>query len=198
MRTLTQHFGLRTFGFRYEDLPAFHAAYFMLIVIFAGIFNLGFFAVLIVAHIALDFVKYRRLFAKRNSLALFAVFRESLTDIALFFLALSTVVYLHPTLPSIAILTGNRLTHVVIVRGLAILLPKLTILHHSLRIIFNTREYLATPHPRLKRIWSLSECLYVSTLFLALCSLAIAPGMLNLDLKEFGVMLMQQLVPWKF
>lgn len=191
----TIHF--RPFGFRYEDLPAFHAAYFTLALIFAGIFNLGFFAMLIAFHLILDFIKYRFYLHKRRASALFTVFRESMADLSLFFLALSSVVYLHPTLPIIAGLTGLRLTHVIVMRGLAVLLPKLTILHHTLRIAFNMRAYLHTPYERPRRFWTLAECIYISTLFLSLFFLAIAPGVLGLTLQEFKEMLLEQLTPWR-
>lgn len=195
--SLRASFAFRPFGFTYEDLPAFHAAYFMLILIFAGIFNLGFFGVLIVAHVLFDFIKYRHFLRHKRVNATLAVFRESLADIALFFLALSSIVYLHPTLPTIAVLSGGHMTRVIIMRGLALLLPKLTILHHTLRIAFNASAYMHTPYQNLRRPFSLAEYIYLSTLFLALCFLAVAPGVLGLDLEQFKVMLLGQLVPWK-
>jgi|CXWL01.1.fsa_nt_gi hypothetical protein len=198
MKTIYPHISLRQFAFTYEDLPAFHAAYFMLILIFAGIFDLGFFGVLILVHILLDFVKYRRVLRASRMTAVSAVLRESLADIALFFLALSSIVYLHPTLPSIAAILGGKQTHVIIMRGLAVLLPKLSILHHSLRMVFNAKEYVRTPYARLQTSLSLAECIYLSTLFLSLCFLAIAPGVLGIDLTQFKEILLEQLVPWKF
>ncbi|UPA22085.1 hypothetical protein K8942_03395 [Candidatus Peribacteria bacterium] len=194
--TLRTSIAFRPFGFSYEELPAFHAAYFMLAVIFAGIFNLGFFAVLIGLHLVLDFIKYRFYLRKKRANAAFTVFRESIADIALFFLALSSVVYLHSTLPIIAGLSGTKLTHVIVMRGLAVLLPKLTILHHTLRIVFNVPAYLHTPTERPRRFWSLAECVYASTLCLSLFFLAIAPGILGLSIAEFKEMLLEQLIPW--
>lgn len=196
MKTNYPHIAFRPFGFSYEDLPAFHAAYFMLIVIFAGLFNLGFFAVLILAHIVLDFVKYHHILRKKRINAAVAVCRESLADLALFFLALSSIIYLNPTLPLIASLTGVRLTHVILMRGLAILLAKLAILHHSMRILFNVQAYVHTPYARLKNALSLAEWIFASTLFLSLCFLAIAPGVLGLNLSDFFSMLWSQLIPW--
>lgn len=206
MRTTHPHSSLpmragiafRPFGFSYEELPAFHAAYFMLIVIFAGIFNLGFFAVLIGVHLVLDFIKYRFYLHKKRTNAAFSVFRESMADIALFFLALSSLVYLHSSLPIIAGLSGMKLTHVIVMRALAVLLPKLTILHHMLRIAFNVPAYLHTPTERPRKMWSLAECVYASTLCLSLFFLAIAPGVLGLDMVAFKEMLLEQLVPWNF
>jgi hypothetical protein len=190
MKTIYPHIHFRPFGFAYEDLPAFHAAYFMLILIFAGIFDLGFFALLIIAHLIFDTITFVRSPKNRRVNVFFA-------DIALFFLALSSIVYLNPQLPVVATLTGSHLTHVIILRGLAVLLPKLTILHHSLRILFNVPAYLQTPYQN-RRIWSFAECVYLSTLFLSLCFLAVAPGVLALDLATFKDMLTDALIPWKF
>ncbi len=197
MQTNYPYLPFRKFGFAYEDLPAFHAAYFMLVLIFAGIFNLGLFAVLIVIHILLDFTKYHLYLCNRRVSSVVAVFRENIGDLAFFFLALTSLVYLNPTLPHIAILTGTRLTDVVLARGLAILLAKLMILHHSLRIAFNLPQYMHTPYERLRMNWSITECIYLSTLFLALCFLAVAPGVLGIDLHQFKDILVGQLIPWK-
>lgn len=197
MQTNSAHIPFRPFGISYDDLPAFHAAYFMLVLIFAGIFNLGFFALLIVAHIVLDFYKYRHVLRNKRISATFAVFRENVADLALFFLALSSVVYLNPSVSLIATLTGSRVTHIVIVRALAVWLPKLTILHHSLRIGFHTSEYLHTPNPRLQKSWSLTDYVYLSTIFLSFCFLAIAPVVLQLNSVEMKEILLDQLVPWK-
>ncbi len=191
------HITLRQFAFAYEDLPAFHAAYFMLMIVFAGIFDLGFFGVLIVAHIVLDFVKYRMILRHKTAHPFFAVFRESLADIALFMLAVCAVVYLNPLLPSIAVLTGSRQVHIIITRGLAVLLPKFSILHHSLRIVFNAKEYLHTPYSQLHAHWSLAECIYLSILVLSILSLIVAPVVLGIHVSEMQTMLMQQLIPWK-
>ncbi len=197
MQTNSQHLSFRPFGISYDDLPAFHAAYFMLVLIFAGIFNLGFFAMLILAHIAFDFYKYRYVLCNRRISAGYAVFRENLPDLALFFLALSSLVYLNPSVSLIATLTGSRVTHIVIVRALAVWLPKLTILHHSLRIAFHYSEYLHTPNVRLQKTWSLTDYVYLSTIFLSFCFLAIAPIVLKLDPLQMQDILLGQLIPWK-
>jgi hypothetical protein len=206
MHTNSQHLStplkasipFRPFGISYDDLPAFHAAYFMLVLIFAGIFNLGFFAVLIVAHIILDYYKYYSVLCNRRISATYAVLRENLPDLALFFLALSSLVYLHPSLPLIAALSGPRMTHVVIVRGLAVWLPKLTILHHSMRIAFHTSQYLHMPNARLQKSWTITDYIYLSRILLSFCFLAAAPFMLHIDVAQMQEILMNQLIPWKF
>ena len=47
----------RLFAHRHDELPAFHAAYLVITVLCAALLSLGAFAALIVAHIALDYVK---------------------------------------------------------------------------------------------------------------------------------------------
>lgn len=196
MKSTYPSFSLRQFGFAYEDLPAFHAAYFMLTLIFAGIFNLGFFAALIVLHIALDFIKYKIYLKYTFARSLHLVIRESLVDVALFFLAVAATVYLHPTLPYIAAFTGGAETRMTIIRGLLVLLPKLTILHHTLRIIFRLPEYLKTPTLRTKRRWTTAERIFLIVLLIALAALALAPETLHATVTELQTMIQSQLVPW--
>lgn len=198
MKLQYPNISLRRFALAYEDLPAFHAAYLMLVLVFAGLCNLGFFACLIVAHVALDYIKYRVRFGFDPVTAMRGMVRESVLDVSLLFLALSTFVYLHPSLSSISGLGTTEQLHVTIMRGLALLLPKLTILHHTLRIAFDIPGYLSTPHPRLKKQFSLVEYVCVFTLFIALALLAVAPGILGIDLDQFRTILSSQLIPWRF
>jgi hypothetical protein len=50
----------------------------------------------------------------------------------------------------------------------------------------------------MKKPFGIIEYISLSTLFIALALLAVAPGMLGLDLQRFGSMLAQELIPWKF
>jgi hypothetical protein len=189
---------LRRFPLAYEDLPAFHAAYIMLVLVFAGLANLGFFAVLIVLHVLLDFIKYRFVLVFKFLRAYFGMLRESLMDITLFFLALSTYVYLNPALPTIQILSDVTQWHVTVMRGLALLLPKLTILHHLLRVVFNLPTYMRSPHPRLREPFTLLDFICIFTFLIALVLLVLAPHLLSLDAEQFRSMLADELTPWKF
>ncbi len=193
MKLTYPHLSLRSFALSYEDLPAFHAAYFMLVVIFAGLCNLGFFAAVIALHLAIDVFKYHTVQKMKPHETFIAVFRENLTDLALFFLALSSVVFLHPELPSIAILTGSSLNHVTIMRGLAVLLPKLTILHHSVRILFHLSGHIHAKNVRLISGWTLTECLSFAVLLIALFLLVLAPPILHLTPEQFQSLLGTQL-----
>ncbi|HVW66139.1 MAG TPA: hypothetical protein VHA78_00225 [Candidatus Peribacteraceae bacterium] len=198
MKLQNPSISLRRFSLAYEDLPAFHAAYIMLVLVFAGLCNLGFFACLIAAHVALDFYKYRVHLGYNSLKAFRGVVRGSLIDIALLFLAISTFVYLNPSLDSIRMLNADLQLRVTIMRGLAILLPKLTILHHSLRIAFDLPSYMQTPHTRIRKPFGIIEYVSLSTLFIALALLAVASGVLGLDMTQFGSMLAPELLPWRF
>ena len=198
MKTTYPSFSLRRLALAYENLPAFHAAYAMLVVIFAGIFNLGFFAILIAIHVALDFYKYRFALRRKHINALVAVSRENLADASLLLLGLSATVYLNNDLPLIASVQGWKLTHLNVMRGLAVLLPKLTILHHSLRILFNMSDYLHVPHRRLRMGWSLAECIYLFALLFSIVFLAFAANILHIETAEILGMLKSQLLPWLF
>lgn len=107
MHTLTRTF-LRPLGVDAAKLPAFHAAYLMLAVIMAAMLPLGFFAFLVAARIAVEYHKYRRV----------QVLRSNLSNITLLMCGLTASVTLS-TFP--------------LVKGLAMFLPKLIILHHIVR-----------------------------------------------------------------
>ena len=64
---------LRTFAWVHDELPAFHAAYLVLTFLTAALFNFGVFALLIAAHMMLDFVKYREV----HGFTLLNTFRRS-------------------------------------------------------------------------------------------------------------------------
>ena len=187
MHTLTQSF-FRPFGVEAARLPAFHAAYLMLAVIAAAMFPLGFFALLIAIHMALDFYKCRN--AR-------AVFRESLMDLTLLFLALTACVYLSQELSMIAVLTGSARTYVTLMRGFAVLLAKLTILHHSLRILFHVETYLHTRHAGLHVPWSKTESLCLAIIVISVLSIVFAPAILPMDASDLRDVLMRQVRPWK-
>lgn len=187
MHTLTQSF-LRPFGVDACKLPAFHAAYLMLSVIAAAMFPLGFFALLIAIHMALDFYKCR------NTKA---VFRESLMDLTLLSLAFTACVYLSQELSMIAVLTGPARTYVTLMRGFAVLLAKLTILHHSLRILFHLETYLHTRHAGLHARWSTTETLCLVIVVIAVLSISFAPAILPMGAGDLRDVLIRQVRPWK-
>lgn len=191
------HVQLRSLAHAYEDLPAFHAAYFMLTLIFAGLCNLGFFGVLIAIHLVIDFWKYKVVQGFNIKSSWDAMFRENLTDCALFLLAFTALMYINPIVPGIAVLTGSTALIVTIARGLATLLPKLTILHHSLRILFKVHEHMHTESNRDDR-WSMIEFLTLIVFLISMCMIASAPIMLHMSIADLQSIVVPELIPWRF
>lgn len=198
MKNIYPVISLRRFGFTYEDLPAFHAAYFMLVLIFAGIFNLGLFALLIVAHVVIDFMRYRGTLHMPFAKSAHAVVRENIADATLLLVALASTVYLHSSMPYVAVLAGTVKTRVSLLRSLLILLPKLTILHHFLRIVFRLPEYLHTPSPRMKHRWSGMEKFLIALIVGSVIALIVSPVALHLSVDELATIVNAEILPWKF
>lgn len=188
---------LRRFAPAYEDLPAFHAAYFMLVLVFAGLCNLGFFACLILLHIILDYVKYRMKRGYGIGKALQGMMRESLLDVSLFFLALSTSVYLHPLVLGSGYSDAQEM-QITLMRALALLLPKLTILHHTLRIAFNLPGYMSHIHPHIGKSFTLINHMCISVLGIAVILLLASPVLLHVSGVTLQEILREQLLPWSF
>ncbi len=143
MPTLTDR--LRVFAHEHDDIPAFHAAYLVGTFLAAAVFNLGFFLMLIVGHMCLDFVKYRDYQHYSYSETIWAMFVENMFDIMLLFIALTFSVYTSHTF-ALAALSGFARTGVTIVRAVGVLVPKIEILQHVLCIFLNIHAYLHTPH----------------------------------------------------
>jgi hypothetical protein len=148
MQTVLHH--IRIFAHEHDDIPAFHAAYLVGTFLAAAIFNLGFFLVLIAAHMCLDIIKYRDLHGFGWLLTARAVIYENIVDIALFLLALTFAVYLHHTFAVIAV-SGLVRSEFTIIRGLGTILPKMGIVEHTFGILLNFHAYLYSLHPDLKQ-----------------------------------------------
>ena len=136
---------VRLFAHKHDDVPAFHAAYLVGTFLAAAIFNLGFFLILIVGHMCLDFIKYRDFHRYGFSETIWAMFIESLTDIMLFFVALTFSVYLSNTF-ALAALAGITRSEFTIAEALGLLVPKMEILQHVASVLVDITQYLHTPH----------------------------------------------------
>ena len=86
---------LSYFAQHHDEFPAFHAGYLALTIIAAAMLNLGFFAVLVLIHMALDVYKYKVVHKSSWLEVAEGVFRESLLDITLLLLGLVFAVYLY-------------------------------------------------------------------------------------------------------
>ncbi len=136
----------RAFAHEHDDIPAFHAAYLVATFLAAAVLNLGFFALLILGHMTLDFFKYREVHGFSLGRTFKAMIIESITDIALLLLALTFAVYLSHTflLAAVGGLVRSELT---ILEALGTLLPKVQILEHLAAVFFGVHNYLHTVNP---------------------------------------------------
>ncbi len=167
---------LKGFVHEHDEIPAFHAAFLVVTILSAAVFNLGFFALAILFHMGLDFVKYRDLHHMTFRMTLKAIMLESISDIALFLLALTFAVYLNHTYMLSAV-SGIVRSELTLIRGLGTLLPKVRIMDNILAIALNLHKYMHMPHPSLKcqmsrmemwSLWMIVVCtaLLVSAIFL--------------------------------
>jgi hypothetical protein len=186
---------VRRFADTHDNLPAFHASYLVLTFLAASLFTLGTFGLLIVGHMALDFVKYRDVHRYDLRSTVCGMLRESLIDITLFLLGLLFAVYLHHSLPIIASLSGIARAEITILRAFAVMTPKLKILYDGLQILSHLHHYLEFVHPRFNKGLSFLDSLCVISLCTSLVLLLLAPTLLMLDVSHLHSILAEQLIP---
>lgn len=139
---------IRVFAHEHDDIPAFHAAYLVGTFLAAALFNLGFFVILIALHMCLDTVKYRDLHGHTWGETIHAVLLESIMDIALVAVSLTSAVYIHHTF-ALEVVSGVMRSEATLLRLLAVVVPKIEILEHIGNISLHIKAYLHTPHPDL-------------------------------------------------
>ncbi len=132
---------MRGFAHEHDDIPAFHAAYLVGTFLAAALFNLGFFVILIVGHMCLDYVKYRDINKFSFGLTVKAMFRESMIDIALLLVAMVFIVYLNNSF-AIAAMSGMARAELTILRALGTIAPKIEIIERLFGIVMNIEQYL--------------------------------------------------------
>lgn len=141
----TTLYRFRTFAHEHDDVPAFHAAYLVATVLAAAVLNLGFFGLLILAHMSLDTLKYREIHGFSLTQTVRAVFLESITDIALFLTALTFSVYLSHTF-MLAALSGIVRSQLTVLKALGTLIPKIQILERIMNLLFSLHIYVQSVH----------------------------------------------------
>lgn len=185
----------RIFAHRHDELPAFHAAYLVITVLCAALLSLGAFAALIVAHMALDYVKYR----DRHGFTLHRTFegmvRESLFDVALLMIGLTFTVYFHHAM-AIATVSGLLRSEMTVIRALGTVLPKFLILNDSLSIWMHVRSYLELPHPRIGKAWTLTERLAIMTVVTGVVALLLAAPLMGTGVSTVMGILGEELMMW--
>jgi len=170
MHTAFQRF--RLFAHEHDDVPAFHATFLVCTVLAAALFNLGFFLLLIIGHMSLDFVKYREIHHFDLKTTFKAMFLESIIDISLFLLSLTVGIYLNHAYVLTA-LSGLLRSEATVLYAIGTIIPKVRILEDFAAVFFNFHSYLHSIHPDLQlplsRIqhWSL-KLTYVCLFFLGM------------------------------
>ncbi|MBI3619042.1 hypothetical protein HY213_03355 [Candidatus Peregrinibacteria bacterium] len=152
----SQMSSLRRFAHRHDVTPAFHAAYFVLTILVAALLNLGWFALLIVLHMALDTVKYRDMHRLSWPKTAHAVLRESLLDCTLLILALDVEVYLRGASGIVALSALFR-GEQALLEGLFVFLPKVEVLVHVTNVLSTVRSHLRIANLDHASRWSMIE-----------------------------------------
>ena len=190
--------GVRTFARRHDELPAFHAAYLVLTILVAALLNFGAFGLLILAHMALDTVKYREVHHLHWLQTIRATLRENLFDHTLFTLGLLIAVYLHRSLPGIVGIGGLLRSEITLARGIGTLLPKAEIFQRFLHVLFHLRHHLihidTPPGERLTPTERFSLVLMGCGALLLL----LAPAILHIDSAHLLRIIQGELLPWNF
>ncbi len=187
---------IRSFAHEHDDLPAFHAAYLVLTFLAAALFNLGFFAVLIVLHMALDIYKYRDVHRLSWKRTVEGMLRESLLDVSLLLMGATVAVYLHPSLPLYAGIQGVMLAEITLLRAVGVITPKLKILYDFLKIFAHVDRYLGKKHVRLGKNVSTIELVSLLSLCVSAGLLIAAPTLLGVDMTQYLSIMLDEMMPW--
>lgn len=190
--------GVRTFAQRHDELPAFHAAYLVLTILVAALFNLGAFGLLILAHMVLDTVKYREIHRMGWLDTLRATFRENLFDHTLFVLGFLIAVYLHHSLPGIAGISGLLRSEITLARGLGTLLPKTEILQRFLHVLFHLRHHLTQSETPIGERFTPTERFSIVLIGCSALLLLLAPAILHVKGTQLLLITQEEMIPWHF
>lgn len=187
---------LRSFVYEHDDLPAFHAGYLVLTFLTAALFNLGTFALLVVAHMSLDIVKYRDVHGFSWGRTAIATMKESIVDIMLLSVGLLFAVYLHHYAGMIAI-SGILRAEGTILRALGTIIPKLEVLYHLLFVITHLREHLQEIPEEVRRTgWARGEAFSFFTAGVCIFLVALAGPILGLSSQMLAMIYRRELIPW--
>jgi len=185
---------IRGFAHEHDDIPAFHAAFLVGTILCAAVFNLGFYLMLIVAHVMLDIVKYHDVHGMSFKKTLKAAALESIGDIALFLLALNFAVYLNHTYMLNA-LGGMMRSGLTVLRAFGTMLPKIRILENMCTIALNFHGYMHTAHPALDRKLSRLEKWSVRSIILSIAMLVLAVFLFQHFQWDLSKVLAHELIP---
>jgi hypothetical protein len=180
----------------HDDLPAFNAAYWVLTLLAAMLFNAGAFMMLIAGHMALDVVKYRDIHGRKWLKVAEGVARENLIDVSVVALGVAFAVYCHTALPIVAGLRGILRTEIAIISGVVQVLAKTHVLHGFLTILADIHAYLEKEHFRMGKSLSAVEIVSVVGLAASLALIVVSPILLGLNNAEVAHLAAELFIPW--
>ena len=188
-------FTLRNFAHRHDEMPAFHAGYLVVTFLLAALLNLGAFALLIAAHMSLDYVKYSEVHGFSLKKTFQGIFFESLIDLMLLSIALVFGVYLHHY-AGLIVFSGLLRAEQTIFRALGTVIPKLEILHHVYVDFTDVKIHMARVPEELKKGWTVTDKVCLTLIILSISLVLMAPMVLDLTSEIYLKILEDQLVPW--
>lgn len=186
---------IKFFVHEHDELPAFHAAYLLLTFLVAVLLNLGVFAVLVAAHMALDLVKYREVHGYGWMQTVRATFIESVADLMLLSLGTFFAVYLDHGAGVVA-LAGFLEFEGALARAIALFIPRIEILSHFLHVVSDVRHHLREATVKKRQVLSLGQKLCVITLTACVALTALSPVLLRVESSLVLEILAAEWVPW--
>ena len=84
-----------------------------------------------------------------------------------------------------------------LLRTVAILIPKIKILHHFLKIVSHIHHYLEQTHPRLNKGWSQLDKLCFSFIGISFLLIVVSAEIMHVDQAIVRDILMDELLPWR-
>ncbi|PIR53772.1 hypothetical protein COU75_04305 [Candidatus Peregrinibacteria bacterium CG10_big_fil_rev_8_21_14_0_10_42_8] len=187
----------RHFAHEHDDLVAFHAGYLVLAFLSASFFNLGAFGLLVFTHMVLDWVKYREKHRFGHRQAVEGIVRENLVDVTLLLVGVVFSLYLHHSVGGVASVSGLMRAEISIIRMAALLVPKLKILHHFLKMIAHLHHYLDAVHPHHRKGWSALDQLCFYFCGLSFFLIVFAAPIMSVDFEIVKHILAEELIPWR-
>ncbi len=187
---------LRTLAREHDELPAFKAAYLVVAFIIAAMFNMGAFALLIAAHMALDIVKYRDVHGCGLMKTVVGVLRESLLDLMLLSLGLFFAVTFHHSV-AMAGLSGLLRAEITLIGGFGTVIPKFEILHHFVQTILHLHAHFVSAHERIGKRLSMGELICVLLIFGSVTALWMMPTFLHIEPSVVEQILLWEIIPWR-
>ncbi|MBI3336506.1 hypothetical protein HYZ98_02985 [Candidatus Peregrinibacteria bacterium] len=186
---------LRIFAHTHDDLPAFHAGYLVLTFLVAAMFNMGTFALLVIAHMSLDIVKYREVHGYSWKRVIEGTVRESIVEVALLFTGLVFAVYFHHSVAGVAAVSGLMRAEFTVIRALGTIIPKVYILQDVLKIVAHIHHYLDSIHPCMHKEWTRLEKICLASFAASVLLLVIAPSILGLDAVIIEQIIREEIIP---